>query len=288
MTKILVTGGTGTVGRNVARALLASDPSCRVRVAVRDRAKAAAMLPGAELVDFAFEDARSIEAAVEGVDAVFLLTPFVDTSVADSARVVEAAKRAGVRKVVKLSAAGAETEAFELARWHRRAERDLEDSGLAWVVLRPTFFMTNFVLFYPPDAEGVIYLPTGKGRAAWIDPRDVADVAAAVLRTSEWNGKAIELTGGEALSVGEVAAILSEASGRRITHVDVPASAARGAMEGMFMPAWMVQAMLDLHGVVRNGWAEKVTSSVRHVTGRAPRTFAEFAKEHASSFATRG
>jgi uncharacterized protein YbjT (DUF2867 family) len=125
-------------------------------------------------VRFDWDDATSVEAAVKGVDAIFLLTPFTDVAVGYAKTLVAAAKAAGVKKIVKLSAVGAETEGIQLAKWHREAERAVEGSGLAWVVLRPSFFMTNFVAFYPPDKEGVI--PAGgNGKAAWIDPRDIAD-----------------------------------------------------------------------------------------------------------------
>jgi uncharacterized protein YbjT (DUF2867 family) len=286
MKTILVTGATGTVGADVVRELQ-KDPSVKVRVAVRDRAKANGLGPNAELVDFAWEDDAKIAAAVRGVDAVFLLTPFTDTAVAASERLVGAAKAAGVKKIVKLSAAGADAEAFELARWHRASERHVEESGLAWVVLRPNFFMTNFALFYPPDAEGAIYLPTGNGKAGWVDPRDVAEVAAKVLTKSDWDGKALELSGGEALSVADAAALIASAAGRAVKHVDVPEAAARSAMEGMQMPAWMIQGMLDLHGVIKNGWAAAVSPTVREVTGHAPRTFAAFATERAAGFAAK-
>ena len=257
----------------------------KVRVAVRDRAKAKDLPQNAEAVDFTWEDDAKIDAALRGVDAAFLLTPFTDTAVEAAKRFVDAAKAAGVKKLVKLSAAGAEQEGSQLSRWHRDIERLVEGSGLAWVVLRPNFYTTNFIAYYPPDAEGAIYLPTADGKASWIDPRDIAAVGAKVLVDGTWDGKALELSGPEALSVGEVAERLSAASGRAIRHVDVPEEAAKSAMEGMSMPGWMVEGMLDLHRVIKNSWAAGVTTTVKDVTGVAPRSFATFAKDNASAFA---
>ncbi len=282
MSKILVTGATGTVGAEIVKALLKKGES--VAVAARDLDKAKLRFPGATPVRFDWDDATSVEAAVKGVDAIFLLTPFTDVAVGYAKTLVAAAKAAGVKKIVKLSAVGAETEGIQLAKWHREAERAVEGSGLAWVVLRPSFFMTNFVAFYPPDKEGVIYLPTGNGKAAWIDPRDIADVAAEALTRADWDRQALTLTGSEALSVGDVAAALSKHAGRAIKHVDVPVEAARAALKGFGMQDWMVDAMLDLHMVLKNDWAAGTTSVVRDVTGHAPRTFDAFAKENAAAF----
>jgi uncharacterized protein YbjT (DUF2867 family) len=284
MSKILVTGATGTVGAEVVRALVKKGET--VHVAARDAKKAEGRFPGATPVSFDWDKPDTIAAAVKGVDAVFLLTPFTDIAVGYAKTLVEAAKAAGVKKLVKLSAVGAETEGIQLAKWHRDAERAVEGSGLAWVTLRPSFFMSNFVAFYPPDREGVIYLPTGNGKASWVDVRDIADVAAEVLTRPDWDGQALTLTGAQALSVADVATVLSKHAGRPIRHVDVSVEAARGAMAGLGMEAWMVDAMLDLHMVLKNDWAAGITSVVEDVTGHGPRRFDAFAKENASAFAT--
>jgi uncharacterized protein YbjT (DUF2867 family) len=283
MTTILVTGATGTIGAEVVRAL-AQKPGVALRVASRGGKRAGDLPPGAEVVDFDWEDAAKVASAVKGVDAVFLLTPFVDVAVSYVKTLVDAAKAAGVKKIVKLSAAGAESEAIQIARWHREAERLVEASGLAWVLLRPNFYMTNFVSYYPPDKEGALYLPTGAGKAAWVHPRDVADVAAEALTRPDWDGKALDVTGPEALSVGDIATILSEVSGRTIKHVDIPAESAKQAMDGMGLPAWMVQGMLDLHAVVKNGYAAGTSTVVKDATGRPPTSFAAFARENAARF----
>jgi uncharacterized protein YbjT (DUF2867 family) len=120
--------------------------------------------------------------------------------------------------------------------------------------------------------------------AAWIDPRDIGEVAAAVLTRPDWDNRALELAGGEALSVADIAKQIGDVTGRSIRHVDIPEAAARSAMAGMQMPDWMVQGMLDLHTILRNGWAAALTPTVQAVTGHAPRTFAAFAKEHAAAW----
>jgi uncharacterized protein YbjT (DUF2867 family) len=111
---------------------------------------------------------------------------------------------------------------------------------------------------------------------------DVAAVAAAALTGKGHEGKAYEPTGSEALTIAQVASVLSEVIGRRITYVDVPEEAARKAMLDMSMPVWMVDAMMELHGIDKAGYATKVTGDVQRVTGRAPTGFALFAQQNAA------
>ena len=280
MQTILVTGATGTIGSNVVSELQKLG-GARIRVAVRDREKAPA---GTEAVPLDWEKPETVAAAVKGADAVFLLTPFVENSVPYAKALVDAAKAAGVKKIVKLSAAGAGEPGFPLIKRHAEAEQLIRESGIAWVALRPAFFMTNFIAYYGPDAEGAMYLPTGSGKAAWIDPRDIGEVAARTLLQSTWDNRALDLTGPEALSVADVAALIGKVSGRPIRHVDVPETAARSAMEGMQLPAWMVDGMLALHNVIKQGWAAAVSPAVAEVTGHPPRTFAAFAQDNAAAW----
>lgn len=284
MKTILVTGATGTIGGAVLKALVGK-PNVNIRAAVRDPAKA--RLPaGVEAVELDWDAPKTYAGAVRGADSVFLLTPFVDTAVDYTRALVEAAKAAGtVKKIVKLSATGVSADGFQLSRWHYEAERIVEGSGLAWVALRPNFFMSNFVAFYPPDAEGVMYLPTGDGKAAWVDPADIGAVAAQTLLRSDWDGKTLEISGPEALSIGQVAAILTEVTGRPIKHVDVPEADARKALAGFNMPGWMVDGMMDLHTIIKNNWAAATSSVVEEITGDKPRTLRSFAQENKASFA---
>jgi uncharacterized protein YbjT (DUF2867 family) len=280
--KILVTGATGTIGTHVVDELAKRGAS--VRAAARGASKAS--LPGGvEPAELDFADAASIDRALQGVSAAFLLTPFAADQVELGTRFIDRAKAAGVQRIVKLSAIGAEIEpGIQLGRWHRAIERHLETSGLEHTFLRPNNFMQNFVGYYPPDAEGTIYLPWGDGACSFIDGRDIGRVAAVALTDDGHAGKAYTLTGPAAFTIGEAAATLSSVTGRKIRYVDVPEAAARGAMLGLGMPAWMVDAMLELHAVDKAGYAAVVTDDVTKLTGTPARSFADFAKEHAASW----
>src|SRR6266702_5824633 len=169
---VLVTGATGTVGRDVAKLL--SKKGAAVRAGVRDQAKARKQF-GADiaLATFDFEDAASFPGALKGIEKVFLLPPLMPNQVEVANAFVDAAKRAGVRHIVKLSAIGVDTESFKFGEWHAAGERHIRESGLAFTFLRPNSFMQNFINYFPPR-DGAIYLPWGNGRASFVDVRDIA------------------------------------------------------------------------------------------------------------------
>lgn len=286
---ILVTGATGTIGSEVVKAL-AAKPGVTVRIGVRSAAKAEKLKAGNVVpVDFEFDKPETIAAAVKGVDRVFLLTPFTENQVELAKGLIDAAKAAGVKHLVKLSAIGAEIEpGIQLGRWHREIEKLVEASGIAYTLLRPANFMDNFINFLPPGPDGNIYTPLGTGAVSYIDARDIGAVAAAVLTEESHYGKAYDLTGPEAVTMTEVAKAIGEATGREVRYVDVPEEAATKGMLDMHMPKWMVDAMMELNGICKAGYASGISPLVKQLTGKAPHTIAEFARDHAAAWRTAG
>src|SRR5207253_6430121 len=187
---------------------------------------------------------------------------------------VDAAKRAGVRHIVRLSVIGVDIESFTFGRWHAAGERDTRESGLAFTFLRPNSFMQNFINHFPPR-DGVIYLPWGNGKASFVDTRDIATAAAEVLITRDHEGKTYTLTGPAALGIAEVANILSEAAGREINYVDVPESAARDGMLQAGLPQWQVEPLLEPHATNKQSRWSAVTSDAEKVTDAHPIDFAQ-------------
>jgi len=277
MGAILITGSTGTVGKEVVRALRARGAD--VRLAVRTTET-----QGPSTVRMEWDDPKSIAAALLGVERAFLLTPFSEKQAAYGRAFVQAAKEARVKHLVKLSVIGADAEpGIQLGRWHRDVEKAIEGSGIPYTLLRPTNFMNNFLAYYPADKEGALYLPWGNAKVSFVAPSDVGDVAAAVLTSSGHENKVYTPTGPDAFTAEEVAQILSRASGRTIKYVDVPEAAARGAMEKMGIPTWMNDAMMELHAICKAGWVSATTNDVKSVTGHAPMSLAEFAKTNAAA-----
>ena len=279
---ILVTGATGTIGRDVARQL--SGKGVAVRAGVRDQAKAKKELPDIALVPFDFENEKMFSAALEGVEKVFLLPPLLPNQLELMNRFVDAAKRAGVGHIVKLSAIGIDDETQATAiKWHSANERHIRESGVAFTFLRPNSFMQNFITYFPPR-NGAIYLPWGNGTASFVDTRDIANVAAKALTSDGHEGKIYTLTGPATLGIAEVALILSEVAGREFKYVDVPEAAARDGMLQAGVPPWQVELVLELHAINKQNRWSAVTSDVEKVTGTPPTDFAQFARDHADKF----
>jgi uncharacterized protein YbjT (DUF2867 family) len=282
---ILVTGATGTTGSEVVRQLAAA--GVPVRAFVRSEAKAAALHgPGVAIAVGDLDRPQSLEPALEGVRAMFLLTAVDPHLVEHQGRAVEAAQRAGVQHVVKLSALGAHLDSpVSLLRWHGQTERLLEESGLAWTHLRPHFFMQNTLGFAPRiAAEGRFDAPMRDGKIGIVDTRDIAAVAVAVLTKPGHAGKAYDITGPEALSFADLAACIAAATGRPVRYVDVPPSEAEKAMIANGMPEWLADALVGLYGIFGAGHASKITTVVQDVAGKPARTYAQFAREHARAF----
>jgi uncharacterized protein YbjT (DUF2867 family) len=278
---ILVTGSSGTVGTEVVNELLAAGAS--VRAAYHTRLPQASGVQGVR-VDLT--TGEGMDEALDGVHALFLLMGGMSDQTAAEIRIVEAARRAGVSRLVKLSVFGAETEAYSFARIHRQVERAVEASGMSYTFLRPVSFMQNFLTYYGDTIrrEDAFYLPCGTGREAHVDARDIARVAAQALTSPGHDGKGYDLTGPELLSYAEAAAKLSAVLGRTITYVDVTEADFKRSMLGAGLPADYVDNLLDLHRYIREGRGAVTSTAVKDVTGRDPISFDRFARDYASAW----
>ena len=224
--------------------------------------------------------------ALAAVDAVFLLGAGIRGQAEREINVVNAAKAAGVRRLVKLSVWSAPAEQFGLVKIHRAVEREVEASGLTGTFLRSNGFMQNFAQHMAGSikSQGAIYQPAGDAKISHIDARDVARVAARALTTRGHEAKAYELSGPQALSYDEAADILSRVLDRRISYVALSDDAAKAGMLAAGMPDFYADHMLDLFRAYRTGVASPVTADVKAVTGREPLAFEQFARDYADAF----
>jgi len=282
---ILVTGATGNVGSQVLQQLRAAGQP--VRAFVHDGETAARRFGGG--VEIAVGDLnrpQTLEAALRGIDRLYLLAPLSPELQQQEANAIGAATRAGVRYVVKHSNIGAADDAgSRFQRWHRAGERLLEQSGMAWTFVRPTGFMSNALDWAATiKSQGAVYWPGGEGKLSVVDPRDIAAVAVKALTEPGHGGKAYDVTGPEALSTAEQVQTIATVIGRPITYVDIPDSAARASMVEMGMPASSVDGLLEFMALVRAGQAETVTDTVLQVTGQPARTFEAWVRENAAAF----
>jgi len=282
---ILITGATGHTGMEVVRQV--TSKGARVRALVRDPEKADTIAGGGvETAAGDLEHPATLAKALIGIERVFLLSTADPRQVELQGNLVTAAKRAGVRHIVKMSALGAALDSpVSFGRWHAQTEVQIEKSGIAFTHLRPHFFMQNTLMFAGGIAkDGTMYAPMKEGKISLVDTRDIATVAARALTESGHEGKAYDITGPEALSFSEIARKIGAATGKNVRYVDVSPDDARKAMLGMGMKDWMVDAMMALYGVFSAGRAAAVTNVVPRVTGVPARSFDHFATEHAHIF----
>ena len=283
--RALVTGATGAVGSHVVREL--REHGIEPRAFVRDREKAGRMLgEDVELAVGSFEDRGSLDRALDGVDGLFLACANVSEQVEHECAAIDAATAAGVRRIVKLSGPRAAVDSWVLfERWHGEIERHLLGSGVPWVLLRPSAYMTN--LLGSADAvrhTGKLFAPAGTARITYVDPRDVAAAAAAALAVEAHEGSTYTVTGPEAITYEQIARDLSAATGRQIEYVDIPYDAAREVMLGAGLSQMMADSIVDTFLRMQEGAMADATEAVRTLTGREARTFGHFAREHAAQF----
>jgi uncharacterized protein YbjT (DUF2867 family) len=283
---VLVTGATGNVGAHVVRAL--GERGVRARAFVRDPDKAARVLGReVELAVGDFDDPTSMHRALDGVESLFLTSADGPRKVADETRMIDAAVEAGAVRIVKLSVNGAAVDSpVGIWRWHGEIEEHLRAAApTAATVLGANFFMTNlFAMAEAVRQTGCLFLPAGDAKVAMIDPADVGAAAAAVLADDAHDEPSYTLTGPEAITFSAVAERLSAATGGTVTFRDVSDDQAMAGLVQSGAPAWLAAEMVAMFGELRRGAAARVTEAVRDLTGRSPRSFAEFARDVAPAF----
>ena len=278
---ILVTGATGHIGRELIPLLQESQHS--LRVLVRDERKVLHLDPSIERVRGDLNDPGSILTAMQGVEKVFLVTFETQQDI----NVIDAARRAGVQQIVKLSTLEATEHKIRVGKWHYEREELIRASGLDWTFLRPGMFMSNSIEWWAEliKGQGSVFFPGGKkGKVAPVDPRDVAAVAALALTHRGHSKQAYELTGSELFTIGEMVRIISEALGKPIQYVDIPPIAAKLFMLKSGMDRALVNALMEMLASLRKNEGALVTDTVQRVTGNAPRTFAEWCCDHVQAF----
>jgi uncharacterized protein YbjT (DUF2867 family) len=278
----LVTGATGNVGSEVVARLVADGE--QVRVFTRDPGKVAHWGDRVQAATGDFGEPESFARAIAGAEGAFLMNGGLAAE--SFRRLVAAAKAQGNPRIVFLSTILATTPEFQIGRLHKDKEDTIRESGLPGTFLRPGAFMTNAYQWIGTiKAEGVVYNPMGTGKAAPIAPDDIAAVAVKALTTPGLAGEAFELTGGELLSVPEQVKILADVLGKPIRCVDVPTETAVQGLVRAGLPGHVAAAVGQSFEAVRDGRAADLRDTVERVTGRRPKTFEAWAREHASRFA---
>ncbi|MCO1595875.1 SDR family oxidoreductase [Micromonospora sp. RHAY321] len=278
---ILITGATGTVSGEVLRELAGKQP---VRALVRDRSR----VPDVDGVDYVVGDLdrpSTLAPAFDGVTTLWLLTAMGPLAPSQSMNALWAARHAGVRHVVRLSAIGAAHDApTRNGRLHALSDAELQHSGIAWTILRPSNFMQNMLGTLAGDQ---LYGIFGEGRVGVVDVRDIAAVAAEILAAPQRHeGMIYTPTGPESISLHQAAEELTRTLGRPVRYVPQSPEQTLDGLLQAGLDEWTAEVLTEYRIAYGSGWGDFSNDHVASVTGRSPRSIAEFVRDHQRQFAT--
>jgi uncharacterized protein YbjT (DUF2867 family) len=285
---MLLIGATGKVGQRLVPLLIEAE--ARPTVFVRD-VDAARTLYG-DRVDYVqgdLADPESVDAAMVGQDTVYLAVGQTDEQVVLEKNAIDAAVRAGVNRIVKISAMTAGHGPIEgpnpFARWHAEIEQHLAEAPLTATILRPNMFDDNLLGSAPQIAAGQLYSTSGEGRTAWVHPRDIAELAAVALLDDSTAGKVYEVTGPEAITHDELAERFTSILGKPVQHIAIDDDSFRGALGSAGLPGWVVDAFVEMNArTVRDGLAGTVSEDIPNVLGRPATSIDAWIEENRSAF----
>ena len=274
---ILVTGATGNVGSEIARQLIAKNVPFRIYV--RDADKAATMI-GAEGYEIAlgdFSNQAAFASALEGVDAVYMVTNQSDAFKSDLQRMVRQAEQAGIKRFVMLSAEGDPESDIFFVRRTGELEEIVRGTSLDWTFLRPDWFMQNFAGFV---AAGMVAFPEGPGKTSFVDVRDIAEVAIKALSETGHTHRTYRLTGPDAMTFAQAAARISAGLGRDIPFVGITPEQMRDGLIAQGAEVWYAEMNAEMTFAIRMGMSFSPSNDVEFLLGRKPRALETYVSDH--------
>jgi len=282
---VLVTGAVGNVGREVVRSLRAHGRE--VRAADLSIGSIRAMHgEDLEAAVLNYEAHETFTKAMKGCDSVFLVRPPAIACMESTLLpFIDAAFESGVKHIVFLSCAGAGTNKLVP---HHAVEKHLVARGVDHTLLRPGFFSQNLGVAYRKDIaeEGRLFLPAGRGRVAFVDIRDVAEVAALIFDDPlAHQNAAYDCTGPEALSFEETARLMTDVVGRPIRYEPASIAGYVRHLHVRGLPLAQIAVQTVLHVGLRFGQSEKIDPTLERLLGRRPRTLATYVRESAELWA---
>ncbi len=279
MNRMLITGSTGNVGKEVIEKLLLLNDDTEIIAAVRNKSKAEKEFGKERIIfrNFDFEDPSSFETAFAGIDKLFLLRPPHITNIEKVFEpMIYQMKKSGIKEIVFLSVQGVEKVKFIP---HYKIEKLIALSGMDYVFLRPSYFMQNLTSNLLSDirAKNKIILPAGNAKFNWIDVKNIAEVTAVIFRNfNEYKNKAFEITGSENLSFYEAADMISKATGMEIRYRDVNPLRYYLIKKREGVSPGKIIVMIALHFLPRFQKAPKISKTYKEITGKDPTLLMDF------------
>lgn len=282
---ILITGVTGRVGSKLVESLLQSGE--QVRVLVRNPQKAANLQAlGASVCLGDLNRLDHLDIALQECDRLFSIPPNTINQAEQEIQLYQAAKRTGIRHIVKLSTVKSDIESScHFFKQHAIAEQHLKQSGIKFTILQTNSFMQNFLWFADEiRTKRTLSLPMKDTKTAPIDIRDVVRVGSAILAEEEHEGKTYNLTGSELLSLQEIAEKLSTVTNQKITYIDASPLNFKQMLISSSVPDWFAEAVTTSWQIASKG-KPTLTDVVTKIGRKQPITFNEFAWDYKAMFA---
>ncbi|WP_196887733.1 SDR family oxidoreductase [Aureivirga sp. CE67] len=284
MENIIVLGANGNVGKTVIEKL--QDKNVKIFAGVRNESYFESIEKlSAKPLKVDFTNQQELDEALKDKDRVFLVTPLMQNPEFITQLVINAAKKNNVKHIVRSTALGADSNGqIEMARWAGKSEDLLRESGINYTFVRPNNFLQNFINFHSQTIKehNGFYLPNGNAKLGMVDVNDIAEVAAIALTSDQYFNQVFNLSG-LALTNEEYAEILSEIVGRKITYIDIPEEKAKESMLGNGMPEWLVNAIMELNYIMKQGWTAEYSEDFKNLTGKeyiSARSFFENNKQY--------
>ena len=279
---IVLTGATGTIGSALSEQL--SKAGTKIRVIARNPEKAKKD-SNIEVVKATYDDKAALDSAFRGTTTAFLLTSPAPESVQWNKNIIDAARKAGVKHVVRLSVMGSDKNSpVKMATWHWESDEYLKSSGLEWTLVQPTYFMQNFLGSASTiKKDGAFYGAAKDGKIAAIDARDIAAVAAKALTEQGHAGKTYPITGKEPLTHAEFAARVGKVIGKSVKYVDMPPDQFKAGLKSAGLQDWYAQDFVTMHQFIAQGGMATPTPTTGELLGKV-RTWDDFFATYAGAF----
>ncbi len=271
--KILVTGATGNIGKEIVSLLKAQKANFIAATS------SGATIEGVETVQLDFADKASIENALEGITTLFMLLPSHPEIVKWGANIIDAAKKCGVNHIVRSSGSFANSNSdLLIEKLLGTTDKNLKESGLNFTITAPSSFMQNFITTLAADYKsGTIYQATGNEKISWVDVRDIAAVNVKVLLNPEqYLNQTLILTGSESFSYQDAINRMNHILGKDTKCIDIPNEVAIKEMEKLHFPQFIIDLLASLNESVSQGHFVENTDTIKNIIGTEPISFKQF------------